>query len=116
MAYAQEQLAQLFEKESIPWEPLISIGHTADEISRIVDNKRIDLAISATHGRSGLQRLLLGSVTERLMRTLADFDNYRKRMTREQSDAIKRAGERIVAELQPYPLARCQALYEFLDE
>jgi nucleotide-binding universal stress UspA family protein len=71
MAYAQEQLAQLFEKESVAWEPLVSIGHTADEISRIVDKERIDLAISATHGRSGLKRLLLGSVTERLMRTLS---------------------------------------------
>lgn len=71
MAYAQEQLAQLFEKESVDWEPLVSIGHTADEISRIVEKKRIDLVISATHGRSGLKRLLLGSVTERLMRILS---------------------------------------------
>jgi nucleotide-binding universal stress UspA family protein len=71
MAYAQEQLAQLFEKESIDWQPLVSIGHTADEIARIVDKNRIDIAISATHGRSGLKRLLLGSVTERLMRTIA---------------------------------------------
>jgi nucleotide-binding universal stress UspA family protein len=71
MAFAQEQLEQLFEKESIEWQPLVSIGHTADEISRIVDKKRIDIAISATHGRSGLKRLLLGSVTERLMRTLS---------------------------------------------
>ena len=69
--YAQDQLEQMFEKEPIDWEPLISIGHTADEISRIVDEKRIDFVISATHGRSGLKRLLLGSVTERLMRTLS---------------------------------------------
>lgn len=71
MTFAQEQLAQLFEKESIAWEPMVSIGHTADEISRIVDKNRIDLVISATHGRSGLKRLLLGSVTERLMRILS---------------------------------------------
>jgi nucleotide-binding universal stress UspA family protein len=71
MAYAQEQLEQLFEKETIDWQPLVSIGHTADEISRIVDKNRIDIAISATHGRSGLKRLLLGSVTERLMRTVS---------------------------------------------
>lgn len=69
-AYAQEQLEQLFDKESIEWEPLVSIGHTADEISRIVDKHRIDIVVSATHGRSGLKRLLLGSVTERLMRTI----------------------------------------------
>ncbi|MCU0595021.1 MAG: universal stress protein, partial [Desulfobacterota bacterium] len=33
-------------------------------------DKQIDLAIAASHGRSGLKRLILGSVTERLMRTL----------------------------------------------
>ena len=71
MTYAREQLAQLFEKEALAWEPLVSIGHTADEIARMVENHRIDLAVSATHGRSGLKRLLLGSVTERLMRILS---------------------------------------------
>jgi len=38
---------------------------------------------------------------EAAKRAQADFDNYRKRMTREQSDAIGRAGERIVLELLP---------------
>ncbi len=71
MAYAQKQLEELFTKESVDWEPVVSIGHTADEITRIAENMRIDLAISATHGRSGLKRLLLGSVTERLMRTVS---------------------------------------------
>jgi nucleotide-binding universal stress UspA family protein len=35
-----------------------------------VEEKDIDLVISATRGRSGLKRLILGSVTERLMLTL----------------------------------------------
>jgi nucleotide-binding universal stress UspA family protein len=35
-----------------------------------VEEKNIDLVISATRGRSGLKRLILGSVTERLMMTL----------------------------------------------
>ena len=69
--YAQQQLQQLFENEPVEWEPLVSIGHTADEIVRIAGQKRIDLVVAATHGRSGLKRLLLGSVAERLMRTLS---------------------------------------------
>jgi nucleotide-binding universal stress UspA family protein len=69
-AYSQEQLQKLFENEPVEWEPLVSIGHTADEIARIVEQKRIDFVVAATHGRSGLKRLLLGSVAERLMRTL----------------------------------------------
>jgi len=36
----------------------------------LAQEKSADLVIAATHGRSGIKRLLLGSVTERLMRTL----------------------------------------------
>jgi nucleotide-binding universal stress UspA family protein len=67
---AHKQLKQLIGEAQIEWEPLVTIGHAADEISRLVEEKGADLAISATHGRSGLKRLVLGSVTERLMRTL----------------------------------------------
>jgi nucleotide-binding universal stress UspA family protein len=67
---ANEQLRDLIGERQIDWEPLISVGHAADEISHIVEEKQIDLVISATRGRSGLKRIILGSVTERLMRTL----------------------------------------------
>ena len=68
---AHEQLQELIGGQQIDWEPLISVGHAADEISRIVEEQDMDLVISATRGRSGLKRLILGSVTERLMRTLS---------------------------------------------
>ena len=67
---ANHQLKQLVGDKEIQWEPLVTIGHAGDEISRLAKEKGADLAISATHGRSGLKRLILGSVTERLMRTL----------------------------------------------
>lgn len=70
MKDASEQLEELIGKQHKEWEPLITVGHAADEISRIVEEKDIDLVVAATHGRSGLKRLILGSVTERLMRTL----------------------------------------------
>jgi nucleotide-binding universal stress UspA family protein len=70
MKDAREQLEELIGQQHKEWEPLITVGHTADEISRIVEEKSIDLVITATRGRSGLKRLILGSVTERLMRTL----------------------------------------------
>lgn len=54
----------------VVWEPLITIGHISDEIARLTHEKNVDLVIAATHGRSGLKRFLLGSVTERLMRIL----------------------------------------------
>jgi nucleotide-binding universal stress UspA family protein len=70
MKDASEQLEELIGKQHKEWEPLITVGHAADEISRIVEEKNIDLVVAATRGRSGLKRLILGSVTERLMRTL----------------------------------------------
>ena len=70
MKDARDQLEELIGQQHTEWEPLITVGHTADEIARIVEEKNIDLVITATRGRSGLKRLILGSVTERLMRTL----------------------------------------------
>jgi nucleotide-binding universal stress UspA family protein len=69
-AHAHKQLVRLIDAEGIDWAPIVAIGHAADEIARIVVQEKVDLVISATHGHSGLKRLLLGSVTERLMRTL----------------------------------------------
>jgi len=68
--YAHEQLASLIDPQAVDWEAFIATGHTADEISRLAQEKSADLVIAATHGRSGLKRFLLGSVTERLMRIL----------------------------------------------
>jgi len=67
---ANEQLEALTGDQPVEWEPLITVGKPADEIIRAVEEKDIDLVISATRGRSGLKRLILGSVTERLMLTL----------------------------------------------
>ncbi|NOY68877.1 MAG: universal stress protein [Deltaproteobacteria bacterium] len=72
--FARREIETLMEKsggEGIDWEPVISVGQPVDEITSVVAEKNIDLVITATHGRSGLRRLFLGSVTERLMRALA---------------------------------------------
>ncbi len=68
--YAREEMAKLMSKESIVWEPLITVGSAAHEIARLAGDKKIDITVAASHGRAGLKRLILGSVTERLMRTL----------------------------------------------
>ena len=71
MGDANASLRGSIGEDSIEWEPLISKGHTSDEITRMATDIGVDLAITATHGRSGLKRLILGSVTERLIRTLS---------------------------------------------
>jgi nucleotide-binding universal stress UspA family protein len=70
MNYADEHLRRLIGDQPVDWELVTAVGHTADEIAHIAEEKNADLVVSATHGRSGIKRLVLGSVTERLMRIL----------------------------------------------
>ncbi|NNF98605.1 MAG: universal stress protein [Desulfobacteraceae bacterium] len=68
--YVSDKMASLMGAETIGWEPIIVFGRPANEIAKIVNREKIDLVITATHGRSGLKRIVLGSVTESLMRAL----------------------------------------------
>ena len=70
MEYARQEIENLVGDESIEYQPLITLGIATDEITRLAQENIVDLVITATHGRSGLKRFFLGSVTERLMRTL----------------------------------------------
>jgi nucleotide-binding universal stress UspA family protein len=69
-SYAHKEMTRLMGQETLDWEPLITVGNPANEIARLAADKQVDIAIAASHGRSGLKRVILGSVTERLMRTL----------------------------------------------
>lgn len=65
-----QQFDDLMASLSIDWEPHIETGAIAPTIARLADTNGADLVIAATHGRSGFKRLLLGSVTEQLIRTI----------------------------------------------
>jgi nucleotide-binding universal stress UspA family protein len=58
----------------LPQDPGVTIerdvveGHAATEILERAKNPPSDLVILGTHGRTGFERLLLGSVTERVLR------------------------------------------------
>lgn len=47
----------------------VTMGHPATEIVRVATEKEIDLLVMATHGHTALERFLIGSVTERVVRT-----------------------------------------------
>jgi len=70
-AYAEEQLEMVRSSLPHPAEILVEEGLPAETLARLVREKRVDLLITATHGRSGVQRLFLGSVTERLIRGIS---------------------------------------------
>jgi nucleotide-binding universal stress UspA family protein len=44
-------------------------GHVAREILRDAESSAVDLIVIGTHGRSGFERLALGSVTEKVLHT-----------------------------------------------
>jgi nucleotide-binding universal stress UspA family protein len=52
---------------AIPLETVVVEGNPASEIPRYAADGRADLIVMGTHGRSGFQRLLLGSVTEHVL-------------------------------------------------
>lgn len=48
---------------------LLRVGAPAEEIVKTLLEERADLVVMGTQGRSGLERLLLGSVADRVIRT-----------------------------------------------
>ncbi|MFW6052716.1 MAG: universal stress protein [Desulfosalsimonas sp.] len=71
MDFARREIEKETQEAPVETTPLVSIGHTTEEITRLAADYDIDLVVAATHGRSGLKRLFLGSVTARLMRILS---------------------------------------------
>lgn len=67
---AREQLRNMVEYLTIEHEIIVVEGNPSDEICRLALEKETDLVITATHGRSGIKKLLLGSVTEKLIKTI----------------------------------------------
>ena len=47
----------------------VALGPPAEEILRCANENDIDLILMATHGRSGIKRLVIGSVAEKVLRT-----------------------------------------------
>jgi len=52
----------------IDFEPLLQEGEVADVLLRVVQERSVELLVTGTRGRSRTQRLLLGSVAEKLFR------------------------------------------------
>jgi len=57
-------------RERLDFELIVKSGDVRQELLGIVEEKEIDLVVMGSRGRSHVQRLLLGSVTERMLRKL----------------------------------------------
>jgi nucleotide-binding universal stress UspA family protein len=65
-AYLDAFVAQSGDKVKV--ETLVAEGTAAGEITRVARELPADLLVMGTHGRSGFDRLMLGSVTEKMLR------------------------------------------------
>ncbi len=67
---AKKHLGEMVKKLTIDHEIVVIKGNPADEICRLAMIEEIDMVITATHGNSGIKKLLLGSVTEKVIKSL----------------------------------------------
>jgi nucleotide-binding universal stress UspA family protein len=68
--FASEELRRFLEANSsavIPRLALVRTGYPRDEILTALRERKVDLAILGTHGRTGFDRFTLGSVTSEVM-------------------------------------------------
>ena len=56
------------QNDGAPIDVIVAVGNTATEIVRVAEELPADMIVIGTHGRSGFDRLMLGSVTERILR------------------------------------------------
>jgi nucleotide-binding universal stress UspA family protein len=64
----QRQLVQLPVPDGVRVERRFEEGDVADQILRVATETPADLIVMGTHGRTGLGRLLMGNVAERVVR------------------------------------------------
>jgi nucleotide-binding universal stress UspA family protein len=53
---------------SVPFTHRLTMGDPAGEIVRIAEDEKADMIVLGTHGRTGVTRLLMGSVAEVVVR------------------------------------------------
>jgi nucleotide-binding universal stress UspA family protein len=63
-----DSVGKMAETEGIDFETVILEGHPSHEIIEFAENNNMDLIIMGTLGKSGLDRFLLGSVAEKVLR------------------------------------------------
>ncbi len=68
-AEAARALDSLADEAGVPCHTAVEYGAPAEAIRTYAATHGVDLVVVGTHGRTGLDRLLLGSVTERVVRT-----------------------------------------------
>ena len=72
ISYATKYLNQLInqvKRDGIKFKVDVLVGQVADRLVDYVDANKIDLVLIATHGRSGINRWVRGSVADKVLRS-----------------------------------------------
>ncbi|WP_265109629.1 universal stress protein [Halosolutus halophilus] len=64
----QEEVTDLAGADDVEFRTEIAVGNPVREILRYAEEHDVDLIIVGNHGRSGVSRVLLGSVAEKIVR------------------------------------------------
>lgn len=62
------KVAEPLQETGLRVECVVGFGRAAEAIAALAGRERVDLIVMATHGRSGLSRLLMGSVAAEVLR------------------------------------------------
>ncbi|HXG35978.1 MAG TPA: universal stress protein [Dehalococcoidia bacterium] len=65
------QIAREIQAEGLETEAYVTLGFAVDDILRVSQEKQVDLIALGTHGRSGIGRWIMGSVTDAVLRRSA---------------------------------------------
>ena len=63
-----KKITEMGEKKKVNVEPILLEGHPADKLIRYAEDEEMNIIIMGTIGKTALDRLLLGSITENVIR------------------------------------------------
>lgn len=65
-----ENVRKRAEKEDVAFEDVLIVGSPTHDMKKIVKKTNADLVVIGTHGKTGLEKLILGSVAESALKTV----------------------------------------------
>lgn len=63
------RVAESLSKAGLPAKGVVVTGWAADSIMKYAEENGVDLIIMSTHGRSGISRWVMGSITDKVVRS-----------------------------------------------
>ncbi|MFO8085454.1 MAG: universal stress protein [Desulfobacterales bacterium] len=68
---ADQKIKQIMKPYDVDWMSAITQGDPVEKVSQVAQREDVDLVMAVSHNISGLKRLLMGTVVERMARGLA---------------------------------------------